>query len=69
MQASKHSVTRILLTGGPCAGKTSALASICQDLSQLGYKVLTVPEAATIIMKGGAMIASSSFTQKQGLLF
>jgi len=38
-------------------------------LSQLGYKVLTVPEAATIIMKGGAMIASSSFTQKQGLLF
>jgi len=56
-------ITRILLTGGPCAGKTTALAAISQDLSQLGYKVLIVPEAATLIMKGGAMIVSSSFTE------
>ena len=56
-------VTRILLTGGPCAGKTTALASISQDLTQLGYKVLVVPEAATIFMKGGAMIVSSNFTE------
>jgi hypothetical protein len=28
-----------------------------------------VPEAATIIMKGGAMIVSSSFTDQQGLMF
>jgi hypothetical protein len=28
-----------------------------------------VPEAATLIMKGGAMIVSSSFTQQQGLMF
>ena len=55
-------VTRILLTGGPCAGKTTAMAAISQDLNQLGYKVLVVPEAATLIMKGGAMIVSSSFT-------
>jgi len=38
---------RILLTGGPCAGKTTAIADITQDLTQLGYKVLVVPEAAT----------------------
>ena len=57
-------VTRILLTGGPCAGKTTIMASISQDLQQLGYKVLIVPEAATIIMKGGAMIVSSSFTEQ-----
>ena len=55
-------VTRILLTGGPCAGKTTALASISQDLTQLGYKVLVVPEAATLIGTGGAMIVSDSFT-------
>lgn len=55
-------ITRILLTGGPCAGKTTALAAISQDLSHLGYKVLIVPEAATLIMKGGAMIVSSSFS-------
>mmetsp|Transcript_13819 Transcript_13819/g.17494 ORF Transcript_13819/g.17494 Transcript_13819/m.17494 type:complete len:171 (+) Transcript_13819:427-939(+) len=62
-------VTRILLTGGPCAGKTTALAAISQDLTQLGYKVLVVPEAATLIMKGGAMIVSSAFTAQQGLTF
>lgn len=62
-------VTRILLTGGPCAGKTTAMAAISQDLTQLGYKVLIVPEAATIIMKGGAMIVSGAFTEEEGLLF
>ena len=63
------SLTRILLTGGPCAGKSTAMAAISQDLTQLGYKVLVVPEAATIVMKGGAMIVSSSFTEQQGLMF
>ena len=62
-------LTRILLTGGPCAGKTTALASISQDLTQLGYKVLVVPEAATTIMKAGAMIATASFTAMQGVTF
>ena len=65
----KINLTRILLTGGPCAGKSTAIAAISQDLTQLGYKVLVVPEAATIIMKGGAMIVSSSFTEQQGLMF
>ena len=50
----KVNVTRILLTGGPCAGKTTALAAIKSDLTQLGYKVLEVPEAATILANGGA---------------
>ena len=31
--------------------------------------MLTVPEAATLLMKGGAMIVSSSFTKYQGLKF
>ena len=65
----KVNVTRVLLTGGPCAGKTTAIAAIAQDLTQLGYKVLVVPEAATLIMQGGAMIVSSQFTEQQGLSF
>ena len=59
----------ICLTGGPCAGKTTAIASVKQDLTQLGVKVLVVPEAATILMKGGAFIVSSGVTEAQGLLF
>jgi len=53
---SKHPIIRICLTGGPCAGKTTALATLNQTLSQLGFRVLIVPEAATMLMKGGAMI-------------
>lgn len=49
-------ITRICLTGGPCAGKTTALATLSLHLKQLGYRVLLVPEAATILMQGGAMI-------------
>jgi putative protein kinase ArgK-like GTPase of G3E family len=56
-------IVRILLTGGPCAGKTTAIADITQDLNQLGCKVLVVPEAATIVMKGGAFIVSTGFTE------
>lgn len=64
LSEDRINLTRILLTGGPCAGKSTAIAAISQDLTQLGYKVLVVPEAATIIMKGGAMIVSSEFTEQ-----
>jgi putative protein kinase ArgK-like GTPase of G3E family len=63
------SVVRICMTGGPCAGKTTAIADLTQSLTQLGMKVLVVPEAATTLMKGGAFIVSSEFTDEQGLQF
>jgi len=53
---AKFPITRICLTGGPCAGKTTALATLGLHLKQIGYRVLLVPEAATILMQGGAMI-------------
>ena len=65
----KCNIVRICLTGGPCAGKTTAIASIKQDLTQLGVNVLVVPEAATSLMKGGAFIVSTAFTESQGLMF
>ena len=68
-ESAGASIVRILLTGGPCAGKTTAIADITQDLTQLGYKVLVVPEAATTLMKGGAFIVSTGFTETQGLMF
>ena len=40
MKKSKHPIIRICLTGGPCAGKTTALATLNQVLTQLGFKVL-----------------------------
>jgi len=46
-------VYRIVLTGGPCGGKTSALAHLREKLEELGYIVILVPEAATLCISAG----------------
>ena len=66
---SKFPITRICLTGGPCAGKTTALATLSLHLKQIGYRVLLVPEAATLLMKGGAMIQTPSMRLSSAVKF
>lgn len=46
-------IKKIVLTGGPCAGKTTALVRIIDRFSNLGYKVFTVPEVPTMVSQGG----------------
>jgi len=46
-------ITNIILTGGPCAGKTTALAKITQYFTYRGFAVYTQPEAATLFNQGG----------------
>ncbi len=46
-------ISKIVITGGPCGGKTTALSRIQRDLSHLGYTVLIVPETATSLISGG----------------
>ena len=47
-------ITKIVLTGGPCAGKTTTNERIEEFFSKLGYAVFTLPEAATLFIKAGA---------------
>lgn len=47
------SIHKIVVTGGPCGGKTTALTRIQTALSHLGYTVLVVPETATALISGG----------------
>ncbi len=47
------SISKIVLTGGPCAGKTTALSWIQNNLPKYGYTVLFVPETATELINGG----------------
>ncbi len=49
----EEKVKKIVLTGGPCAGKTTALAYLSQKLGELGYRVFLVPEVATMFITGG----------------
>lgn len=46
-------VGKIVLTGGPCAGKTSALTKVEEELTEKGYKVFIVSESATELIRGG----------------
>lgn len=44
---------KVVLTGGPCGGKTTSIQKIEQEFSEKGYHVIIVPEAATILINSG----------------
>ena len=46
-------ISKIVLTGGPCSGKTTALTWINNYFSKRGYTVLAVPETATELISNG----------------
>ena len=46
-------VSMIVLTGGPCSGKSSSLAYLTEKLSDQGFMVFVVPETATLITDSG----------------
>ena len=46
-------ITKIVITGGPSAGKTTGLSWIQNEFTKLGYTVLFVPETATELISGG----------------
>jgi len=46
-------ITKIVITGGPCAGKSTAMSWIQNAFSEKGYAVLFVPETATELISGG----------------
>lgn len=46
-------IKKIVLTGGPCAGKTTALVKIMEHFSSRGFKVFTIPEVPTIFLEAG----------------
>lgn len=46
-------ITKIVITGGPCAGKSTAMSWVQNAFTQMGYSVLFVPETATELITGG----------------
>lgn len=47
------SITKIVITGGPCGGKSTAMTWIESNLSKHGYTVLFIPETASELILGG----------------
>jgi CYTH domain-containing protein/predicted ATPase len=66
----QNNIPSIVLTGGPCAGKSSALAELQEYLTELGFTPLIVKETPTELMEAGAEPGKSiSVEGFQGNLF
>ena len=46
-------ITKLVITGGPCGGKSTALSKIEKYFTCLGYRVVFIGETATEMMKNG----------------
>jgi CYTH domain-containing protein/DNA-binding XRE family transcriptional regulator len=53
VEDTPKTVTKIVVTGGPCAGKTTALSHIQTFFTKKGYHVIIVPETAAELIMGG----------------
>lgn len=57
-------VYKLVLTGGPCSGKTTGQTRLATFFENLGWKVFRVPETATILFSGGIRFAE--MTREEG---
>ncbi|XP_054740755.1 TRPL translocation defect protein 14 isoform X2 [Anastrepha obliqua] len=61
--STKRRVYKVVLTGGPCGGKTTGQSRLCTFFENLGWKVFRVPETATVLLSGG--VKFSDLTDKE----
>lgn len=48
-------IHQIVITGGPCGGKSSALPYLKSSLEEKGFEVIIMPEAATLVIQSGIL--------------
>ncbi len=49
-------IKKVVLTGGPCSGKSTAISKIVEFINSLGIKTISVPEAATELKSNGVVL-------------
>ena len=54
-----HSIHTIVITGGPCAGKTTAMSWLQNALTDAGYAVMFIPETCTDLNNSGVTARGS----------
>jgi len=65
---SDPKVLTVVLTGGPCGGKSTALATLTNHLRSKGYEVYSIPEVPTLVFTAGVP-PISSMNEEQLLAF
>lgn len=53
IETNKKQISKIVVTGGPCAGKTTGMSWIQNAFTEMGYAVVFIPETATELISGG----------------
>ena len=49
-------IRKIVLTGGPCAGKTTALVRVIEHFNSRGFKVFCIPVCPpSTVLRGGTI--------------
>ena len=54
-RSRRRQFRKIVVTGGPCAGKTTGLTWIQNSFEKMGYTVLFLQEPATEMMTAGVI--------------
>ncbi|MBO5955087.1 MAG: AAA family ATPase [Clostridia bacterium] len=68
-ETREKQITKIVITGGPCAGKSTALSWIQAEYTKKGYAVIFVPESATeLILAGISSVSLNSDMEFQTAL-
>lgn len=62
-------IPRIVLTGGPCGGKSTAVKHIQQELPKVGITPVIVPELATMMFHSGIRWSDIARDEKRGFQF
>lgn len=65
----KTTIIKICFTGGPCAGKTTAISSVANMLRNKGFEAMCSPEAATLIFSSGGILDLQFYSVYQALQF
>lgn len=69
---SEKNIYKVVLTGGPCGGKTTCQSRLSTFFENLGWKVFRIPEIAYVFLSGGLKFsdlpASGAYEFQKNLL-
>ncbi|MFI3241512.1 MAG: AAA family ATPase [Alphaproteobacteria bacterium] len=66
---AQPTIFQFVITGGPCAGKTTCLSVLEKSLTDKGYKVVIVPETATEVISSGIGVGDLPVQDFQEIIF
>lgn len=69
VKSDNNKVYRVVLSGGPCGGKTTGQARLCTFFESIGWKVYRVPEVSSILAGGGVKLSGSVMSDEMVVAF